>query len=81
MACINSRIILHLSTMTATVLIERIKKLPSRERRKVFAWMDRELAEREDELDCEAARAVAAKIAAGEPTTPWAQVKKELGLK
>jgi hypothetical protein len=67
--------------MTATVLIERIKKLPSRERRKVFAWMDHELTQREDELDRAAAQAVAAKIAAGEPTTPWAQVKKEIGLK
>ena len=67
--------------MTATVLIERIKKLPSRERRKVFAWMDQEVAQREDELDFVAARASLAKIAAGEPTTPWAQVKKEVGLK
>jgi hypothetical protein len=67
--------------MTATVLIERIKKLPTRERRKVFAWMDQELAQREDELDLAAARATAAKIAAGEPTTPWPQVKKEIGLK
>jgi len=67
--------------MTATVLIEEIKKLPSRERRKVFAWMDHELSQREDELDVAAAREVAGKIAAGEPTTPWAQVKKEIGLK
>lgn len=66
--------------MTATVLIERIKKLPRRERRKVFAWMDHELTQREDELDHAAAQAVAAKIAAGEPTTPWAQVKKERDL-
>ncbi len=67
--------------MTATVLIERIKKLPSRERRKVFAWMDHELTQREDEVDRVAAQAVAVKIAVGEPTTPWAQVKKEIGLK
>jgi hypothetical protein len=67
--------------MTASVLIEQFKKLPSRERRKVFAWMDQELAQREDEQARKAAKAVLAKIEAGEPTTPWPQVKKEIGLR
>ena len=67
--------------MSAQAVISRIQKLPSRERRKVFAWVDRELAAREDELDRNAALEVKAKIAAGEPTMPWAQVKKEMGLR
>ena len=66
--------------MTAQVVIDRIKKMPSRERGKVLAWADRELARREDELDRKAVMEVKARIAAGEPTTPWAQVKKEIGL-
>jgi len=67
--------------MTATVLIKQFKKLPSRERRKVFAWMDHELMQREEERARKAAKTVLAKIAAGEPTTPWLQVKKEIGLR
>ncbi len=66
--------------MTAQTVISRIEKLPSKERRKVFAWVDRKLAAREDELDRKAADAVKARIAAGEPTNSWGQVKKEIGL-
>jgi len=66
--------------MTAQVLIENIQKLPARERRKVFAWVNQESAAEEDAMDQQAAQAIEAKIAAGEPTTPWEQVKKEIGL-
>ena len=66
--------------MTAQAVISRIQKLPSRERRKVYTWVDRKLAALEDELDRKAVLAVKAKIDVGEPTVPWEQVKKEIGL-
>jgi hypothetical protein len=43
--------------MTARAIIEDIKKLPSREREKVFAWVDRNLAALND----------------GSPVPPWHQ--------
>ncbi len=66
--------------MTAQTIISRIEKLPTRERRKVFAWVDRKLTQREDAADLKAAREIKARIDAGESTVGWAQVKREISL-
>jgi hypothetical protein len=66
--------------MSAQAVISRIQKLPSRERRKVFAWVDRELAMREDELDQKAVVEAKAGIAAGAKPRAFEEVCREMGL-
>ncbi|MGA2052991.1 MAG: hypothetical protein ABSH19_06750 [Opitutales bacterium] len=66
--------------MTAQAIISRIQKLPSRERRKVYAWVDRELAARENELDRKAVAEARAEMAAGVKPRPFEEVCREMGL-
>jgi hypothetical protein len=66
--------------MAAQAVISSIQKLPSRERRKVYTWVDRELAEQEDKIDRDAVLKVKASIAAGEKPVPFEQVCREMGL-
>jgi len=63
--------------MTATQVIRQLKTLPARERRKVFAYVDTELARSEDAAD---RKAVAAARRDPRPPTPWPEAKKRLGL-
>jgi len=64
--------------MTAQAIISSIKKLPSRERRKVLAWADRELAVREDQLDRKGVAEAKAEMAAGAKARPFAEVCREM---
>ena len=66
--------------MTAQAIISSIKKLPSRERRKVLAWADRELAVREDQLDRKAVAEAKAEMAAGAKPRPFGEVCREMGI-
>jgi len=66
--------------MTAQAVISSIEKLPSRERRKVYTWVDRKLAEQEDKLDRIAVAESKAEIAAGAKPRPFAEVCREMGL-
>jgi hypothetical protein len=66
--------------MTAQAVISSIEKLPSRERRKVYTWVDRKLAEQEDKLDRIAVAEAKAEIAAGAKPRPFAEVCREMGL-
>jgi hypothetical protein len=66
--------------MTAQAVISSIKKLPSRERRKVLAWADHELTVREDKLDRKAIAEAKAEMAAGAKARPFAEVCREIGL-
>jgi hypothetical protein len=66
--------------MTARAVISYIQKLPSRERRKVFVWVDKELAAREEKLDRMAAEEAKAEIAAGAKPRPFEEVCREMGL-
>ncbi len=66
--------------MTARAVIDRIQKLPSRERRKVFAWVDKELAAREDALDRKAVAEAKAEIATGAKPRAFEEVCREMGL-
>ena len=54
-----------------------MKTLPARERRKVLAYVDTQLARREDAAD---RKAVAAARRDPRPPTPWPEAKKRLGL-
>jgi len=66
--------------MTAQAVIHSIEKLPRRERSKVYAWVDRKLAAREDELDLQAVAEAKAEIAAGAKPRPFEDVCREMGL-
>jgi hypothetical protein len=66
--------------MTAQAIISRIEKLPNRERRKVFAWVDKKLAASEDELDRKAVDEAKAEIAAGAKPRPFDEVCREMRL-
>ena len=63
--------------MTATHVIRQLARLPTRERRKVLAYMDAELERREQEAD---RKAIAE--ARRDPRAPalWTEVKKRHGL-
>jgi hypothetical protein len=63
--------------MTATQVIRQLERLPSRERRKVFAYVDAELERREDAAD-RAALAEARRDP--RPAVRWEQVKARHGL-
>ncbi len=63
--------------MTATQVIRQLESLPTRERRKVFAYVDAELERREQEADC---TAIAEARSDPRPPVPWPVVKKRLGL-
>lgn len=63
--------------MTATHVIRQLERLPAKERRKVFAYVDAELERREDKADR------AALIEARRdprPAVRWGQVKAKHGL-
>ena len=66
--------------MTAQAIISSIQKLPSRERRKVYAWVDKKLAASEDELDRKAVAEARAEIAAGAKPRPFEEVCREMWL-
>jgi hypothetical protein len=72
--------ITYIYPVTAQAIISRIEKLPTRERRKVFAWVDHKLAEREDKIDRQAIAEAKAEIAAGAKPRPFADVCREMGL-
>ena len=61
--------------MTAKVLLMRYKSLPARERRKVWTFFAREVAQKEDERDLAAARR--ALVESG-PDTDWETLKPRL---
>ncbi|HVU33555.1 MAG TPA: hypothetical protein VHE61_08985 [Opitutaceae bacterium] len=63
--------------MTATQVIRQLKKLPARERRKVFAYVDGTIERREEIAD---RKAVAEARKDSRPTVPWSEVKKRIGL-
>ena len=66
-----------LHRMTATHVIHQLEKLPSRERRKVFAYVDSEIARREEIAD---RKAVAEARKDPRPTVPWKTLKARVGL-
>ena len=63
--------------MTATHVNRQLESLPTRERRKVFAYVDAALELREQEAD---RKAIAEARRDPRPPVPWPEVKKRLGL-
>ena len=63
--------------MTATHVIRQLESLPTRERRKVFTYVDAELERREQETDH---KAIAEARRDPRPPVPWPEVTKRLGL-
>jgi len=63
--------------VTALQVIRQLEKLPPRERRKVFAHVDRELEKKEELAD---RKAVAEVRSDTHPAVPWEDVKVRLGL-
>jgi hypothetical protein len=63
--------------MTATQVIHQLEKLPPRERRKVFAYVDSEIGRREEIAD---RKALAEARSDPRPTVPWKNVKARIGL-
>ena len=63
--------------MTATTVIRQLEKLPARERRKVFAYVDSVISPREDEED---RKALAAVRGDRRPPRAWKDVKARLRL-
>ena len=63
--------------MTATRLIRQIEELPSRERRKIFAYVSMALEQREIAAD---RKALAEARRDSRPAVPWEQVKAKHGL-
>jgi len=63
--------------MTATQVIRQLEKLPARERRKVFAYVDSEIEHREAVAD---RKAIAEVRADPRPSVPWKEVKARLSL-
>jgi hypothetical protein len=78
MPCGDASKTLSWKTVTARAFIDGIKKMPQRERRKVFAWVNRELTKREDQLDRRAAAKAKAEIAAGAKPRALAEVCREM---
>jgi len=66
-----------LCPVTALQVIRQLEKLPARERRKVFAYVDRELEKKEELAD---QKAVAEVRTDTRPAVPWEVVKSRLGL-
>ena len=64
--------------MTAISVIRQLEKLPARERRKVFAYVDSVISPREDMED---RKALAAARRDPRPSVPWKEAKARLGLK
>ncbi len=54
--------------MTAAQVIRRLEKLPPRERRKVFAYVDTEIERREEAAD---RKAIAEVRKDSRPSVPW----------
>ena len=63
--------------MTATQFIRQLESLPTRERRKVFAYVDAEMERREQEAD---RKAIAEARRDRRPAVAWPEAKKRLGL-
>ncbi|MBM3851517.1 MAG: hypothetical protein FJ399_00005 [Verrucomicrobia bacterium] len=63
--------------MTANQVIRQLEKLPARERRKVFAYVDSALEQREDIEDRKAIEEVRRDP---RPPVPWKEVKARIGL-
>ncbi|MEO5960840.1 MAG: hypothetical protein ABIZ49_14340 [Opitutaceae bacterium] len=63
--------------MTATGVIRQLEKMPARERRTVFAYVDAEIARREDATD---RKALDETRRDSRPSVPWPEAKKRLGL-
>jgi len=63
------------ASMTAKILLTRYKSLPARERRKVWTFFAREVAQREDAQDLTAARQA---LAESGPDTDWETLKPSL---
>lgn len=63
--------------MTATQFIQQLESLPTKERRKVFAYVDAEMERREQEAD---RKALAEARRDRRPPAAWPEVKKRLGL-
>jgi hypothetical protein len=63
--------------MTAIQMIRELKTLPTKERQKVFAYVDAEIERREDELD---RAAVAEARRDKRPLVDWSEAKKRIGL-
>ena len=63
--------------MTATTVIRQLEKLPARERRKVFAYVENARALREDAAD---RKALAEARRDSRPLVAWKDVKARLGL-
>ncbi len=63
--------------MTATTVIRQLEKLPARERRKVFAYVDTARARREDAADRKALAEVRRDLRS---TVAWKDAKVRLGL-
>ena len=63
--------------MTATQVIRQLKSLPSRERRKVFAYVDTEIERQEEVAD---RKALAEARNDPRPPVPWKEVKARIGV-
>ncbi|MDO8544425.1 MAG: hypothetical protein Q7S40_28630 [Opitutaceae bacterium] len=63
--------------MTATQVIRQLEKLPARERRKVFAYVDSALERREEAADRKAITEVRKDT---RPSVPWSEVKARIGV-
>lgn len=63
--------------MTATQVIRQLEKLPSRERRKVFAYLGAKIEQREEAAD---RKALAEARRDPRPSLPWEQVKAKHAL-
>jgi mRNA-degrading endonuclease RelE of RelBE toxin-antitoxin system len=63
--------------VTATQVIRQLEKLPARERRKVFAYVDSALDRREEIEDRKAIEEVRRDP---RPAVPWKVVKARIGL-
>ena len=67
----------EITTMTATHVIRQLERLPAKERRKVFAYVDAEIERREEEAD---RKAVAEARSDPRPPVAWENARKRLGL-
>jgi len=64
--------------VTATEVIRQLAKLPIRERRKVYAYVDREIEQAEEVRD---RKAIAEARKDPRPSVPWSEVKARIGLR
>ncbi len=69
--------LIKIAAMTATHVIRQLKSLPSRERRKVFAYVDAEIERREERAD---RKAVAEARRDPRPPVAWEEAKKRLRM-